>query len=103
MAILIDQAVWPFRGRRWAHLASDTSFDELHAFAARLGLPPQAFHNDHYDTPAQLHARGVELGAQFVDGRELARRLRAAGLRVDRRYRGPGAVPDPDVRPATTA
>ena len=33
--ILVDPAVWPWRGRRWAHLVSDHSIDELHDFAAR--------------------------------------------------------------------
>ena len=38
--ILVDQAIWPWRGMRWAHLVSDESYDELHAFAARLGILP---------------------------------------------------------------
>src|SRR6476646_4654956 len=54
MAILVDQAVWPWRGRRWAHLVSDESYDELHAFAARLGLPRHIFQGDHYDVPADV-------------------------------------------------
>lgn len=81
MAILVDRAVWPWRGRRWAHLVSDQSFDELHAFADRLGLPPRAFHRDHYDVPEDWRERAIVLGAEPVDSRELVRRLRAAGLR----------------------
>jgi hypothetical protein len=99
MAILVDQAVWPWRGRRWAHLVSDTSYDELHDFAARLGMPRSAFQGDHYDIPDHLHARAIELGAELVDGRVLARRLRDAGLRIDKRYTGPGAVPEPASAP----
>ena len=79
--ILVDPAVWPWRGRRWAHLVSDESYDELHAFAARLGIPRHVFQGDHYDIPAHLRARAVELGAAPVDSRELVRRLRSAGLR----------------------
>jgi hypothetical protein len=81
VTVLVDAAVWPWRGRRWAHLVSDTSFEELHDFAAMLGLPARAFHGDHYDVPSELRADAIALGAQPVDGRELVRRLRDAGLR----------------------
>ena len=81
MTILVDDAVWPFRGRRFAHLVSDTSYDELHDFAGRLGLPGRAFHRDHYDVTAELREAAIELGAQPVTSREIVRRLQAAGLR----------------------
>jgi hypothetical protein len=81
MSVLVDDAIWPFRDRRWAHLVSDESFDELHAFAERLGLPPRAFHRDHYDVPAELREDAIALGAQPVSSREVVRRLQAAGLR----------------------
>jgi hypothetical protein len=81
MAVLVDHAVWPWRGRRWAHLVSDLSYDELHEFAARLGLPRRAFQGDHYDIPADLRLEALALGAEAVDGRQLVVRLRAAGLR----------------------
>lgn len=81
MTILVDDAVWPFRGDRWAHLVSDVSYDELHAFAAELGIPRRAFQGDHYDVPVAVRGRAVELGAHAVTSRELVRRLRAAGLR----------------------
>ena len=29
MAVLIDNPVWPWRGRLWSHVASDSSFEEL--------------------------------------------------------------------------
>lgn len=79
--ILVDQAVWPWRGRRWAHLVSDTSFDELHGFATRLGMPRRTFQGDHYDIPTDMRLRAIEMGAIPVDSRELVRRLIAAGLR----------------------
>lgn len=81
MAILVDDAVWPFRGDRWAHLVSDVSYDELHAFATRLGIPRRAFQGDHYDVPRRVREEAVELGALPVSSRELVVRLRAAGLR----------------------
>ena len=54
VAILVDEAIWPWRDRLWAHLVSDSSHEELHAFAARLGLPRRIFQGDHYDVPAEL-------------------------------------------------
>ena len=81
MTILVDDAVWPFRGRRFAHLVSDTSYEELHDFAGRLGLPGRAFHRDHYDVTAELREAAIELGAPPVTSREIVRRLQAAGLR----------------------
>ncbi len=81
MTVLVDQAVWPWRGRRWAHLASDVSYDELHLFAARLWIPRRAFQGDHYDIPSEVRATAIELGAAAVDSRELVVRLRSAGLR----------------------
>jgi Protein of unknown function (DUF4031) len=81
MTILVDGAIWPWRGRRWAHLVSDRSYHELHDFAARLGVPPRAFQGDHYDITEELRVVAISLGATAVDGRVLVRRLRAAGLR----------------------
>ena len=81
MTILVDPAVWPWRGHTWAHLVSDESYDELHAFAERLGIPRRGFQGDHYDVPAHVREQAIALGAVPVDSRELVRRLRAAGLR----------------------
>lgn len=80
--ILVDRPLWSAHGRRFSHLVSDESLDELHGFAARLGLPRRAFHLDHYDLPDEWWPRAIEQGALEVDPRELARRLRTSGLRV---------------------
>jgi hypothetical protein len=82
--ILVDDAIWPWRGRRWAHLVSDESYDELHEFAAALGLPRHVFQGDHYDIDAERREVAIDQGATAVSGRELVRRLRAAGLRKRR-------------------
>ncbi len=79
--ILVDEPHWPWRGRRWAHLVSDQSYDELHRFAERLGIPRHVFQGDHYDVPAEIRERALRLGAVPVPSRELVSRLRAAGLR----------------------
>lgn len=80
--MLIDDPMWPLHGRKWAHLVSDVSLDELHEFAERAGIPRRGFHGDHYDVPEEYHADMVALGATPTPSRELVRRLRAAGLRL---------------------
>jgi hypothetical protein len=80
--ILLDDPLWHRHGRRWCHLVSDESFDELHAFAERLGLPKRAFHGDHYDLPEAHRPAAIALGATAVGSRELLRRLKSAGLRL---------------------
>jgi hypothetical protein len=80
--ILVDPAVWPWRGRRWAHLVSDVSLAELHVFAGTLEVDRRLFGGDHYDITAEWRLQAIELGAEAVDSRELVRRLRAAGLRL---------------------
>ena len=91
MAVLIDTPVWPWRGRRWSHLVSDTDYAELHAFvAAHLDIPRRAFQGDHYDVPEELYDVAVGAGAEPVGARELLRRLMAAGLRV-KKSRDPAA------------
>jgi hypothetical protein len=91
VTILVDPAVWPWRGRRWAHLVSDESYDELHRFAERLGIPRRAFQGDHYDVPAALRDHAISIGATAVDSRDLVRRLRQAGLRQRKPSAGRGA------------
>lgn len=81
MTVLIDPPAWPARGRRWSHLVSDESFEELHEFARRTGVPERGFHRDHYDVPGELYSQVVDAGALAVSSRDLVARLRAAGLR----------------------
>jgi hypothetical protein len=87
MAILIDTPLWPNHGTLWAHLISDTSLQELHAFAEANGVPRRAFDLDHYDVPAERHAELVAAGAEHVEGGLLVRRLITSGLRVKARDR----------------
>ncbi len=86
MAILVDTPIWPFRGRVWCHLVSDTSYDELHALAEQLGIPRRGFQGDHYDLPAEMRDAAIALGAEPVEGRELITRLLASGLRRPHRH-----------------
>lgn len=81
MTLYIDPPDWPGHGRLWSHLISDVSYDELHAFAAGLGIPPRAFERDHYDVIADRYAAARAAGAQPATSRELVRILLDAGLR----------------------
>jgi hypothetical protein len=65
----------------WGHLVSDTSLDELHTFAQRLGIPERGFDGDHYDLPEEHLDRAIAAGAELVSSAELVRRLTGAGLR----------------------
>lgn len=85
MSVLVDEPIWPAHGRLWAHLVSDASLDELHAFARAAGVPSRAFDHDHYDVPAERVDELVAQGAERVSGRELLLRLRQSGLRVRQR------------------
>ena len=79
--IVIDEAHWPRHDRVWCHLASDTSFEELHAFARAVGIPDRAFDGDHYDVPEDRRSDLIAAGAVPVGSRELVAMLHAAGLR----------------------
>lgn len=81
MSVMIDPPSVPWRGRLWSHLASDVSYDELHAFADALDIPRRGFDRDHYDVPEEFYAAIVAAGAEPVRSRDLVRRLTAAGLR----------------------
>jgi len=81
MTVLVDPPDAHGHGRLWSHVASDESFEELHAFARGLGIPERGFDRDHYDLPAEWYQRAVEAGAVPVTSRELLTRITAAGLR----------------------
>jgi Protein of unknown function (DUF4031) len=87
VSILIDRPMVPAHGRMWSHLASDSSFEELHEFAARAGIPRRGFDGDHYDVPAELYDALVEAGAVPVRSRDLVESLVRTGLRRRKRLR----------------
>ena len=81
MTVYIDRPDWPGHGRLWSHMISDISYDELHDFAATLGIPRRAFERDHYDVIADRYDAAVGAGAQPATSREIVLLLRASGLR----------------------
>ncbi|MER7683559.1 DUF4031 domain-containing protein [Streptomyces sp. NPDC097610] len=100
MTLYIDPPTWPGHGRLWSHLVSDVSYEELHLFAADLGVPPRAFERDlpqvlgfartggpPIDLPSHRYADAVRAGAVEVSSREVVRLLYGAGLRR-RKYVG---------------
>jgi hypothetical protein len=91
--ILVDgiaEHTTSLRYKKWSHLVSDTSEDELHAFAAKLGLKRSWFQSRppasaaHYDVTPPKRVLAIKLGAVAVSGRELVTRnydgLRQRGL-----------------------
>jgi Protein of unknown function (DUF4031)/AAA domain len=94
MAILVDElreypgVALPFT--TWCHLATDGEFEELHAFAAQLGLQRRWFQGDHYDLPPHGRRAAVAHGAIEVSTRELLARMTGPrGDRVRRRALAP--------------
>ncbi|HTQ82707.1 MAG TPA: DUF4031 domain-containing protein [Pseudolabrys sp.] len=84
MAVYVDEAIWTWQGRKWCHLVAD-DIDELHRFAASLGLhrlsyqgPPKT-DSPHYDLTAFERCRAIAQGAEPCDRTAvvmLVRRLR---------------------------
>jgi hypothetical protein len=85
MAVYVDEAIWPFQGRKWCHLLAD-DIDELHRFAATLGLhrtsyqgPPKT-PSPHYDLTSFERGRALRYGARACDRTAvvmIVRKLRA--------------------------
>jgi hypothetical protein len=74
MAVYVDEAIWQWRGLRWCHLLADDT-DELHRFAARLGIKPASYQGPpktatpHYDLTAYERRQAIVQGA-VACGRE---------------------------------
>jgi len=75
VAVYVDDARIPWRGRHWSHLVADSP-EELHRAAAELGLRREWAQDKgrtlHYDLPDELRERAIELGvATSITWREL--------------------------------
>lgn len=97
MTVYVDDAIWHWAGRRWCHLLAD-DIDELHRFAARLGVhrlsyqgPPKTS-APHYDITGLERDRAIRLGAVACGRDEIVRVYRS--VRTSRRMRDP-AIPEP--------
>lgn len=82
MAVYVDNERIEWRGKLWCHLVAD-SLDELHAFAARIGLQRSWFQGHasypHYDVTTGVRERALNAGALASRKREMliaARKLK---------------------------
>jgi hypothetical protein len=70
MPVYVDSEGIRWRGREWCHLVADT-LDELHEFAARLGLQRRWFQDrgryPHYDVTTGVRRKALSLGAIDAD------------------------------------
>ena len=94
MPVYVDEPIFRRWGSRWCHLTADTP-EELHAFAARLGLERSRFQRkpgrpwvDHYDIAEDKRSQAVELGAIEIT-------LKEAGGQLARKRKSAGSEPDP--------
>lgn len=77
MTVLVDDAMIPWCGRYWCHLTSDTSLEELHAFARLIGLQRSWFQDklvSRYDVTGSKRDQALAAGALSVSPRELVER-----------------------------
>jgi hypothetical protein len=76
-------------------MVSDVSYEELHAFAAELGMPPRAFERDHYDVPSDFAAASLQLSVYRLAWADLAG-VGAADVDAGFLYVRTGTVKRPD-------
>src|SRR5260370_16145681 len=80
--VYVDDAIWNWHGLKWCHLLAD-DVDELHGFAARLGISRASYQGPpkttapHYDLTGFERARALALGAKPCSRQEIV-----AGFRV---------------------
>lgn len=94
MTVYVDAAIWKWAGRKWCHLMAD-EVEELHGFAARLGVhrlvyqgPPRTT-APHYDITSYERARAIRMGAKACTREEI--------VAVFRRVRVPREMVKPKV------
>ncbi len=100
-------ALFEAKGRWWCHLLcddfSEQGLEELHRFAARLGLPARAFHDPpgqarpHYDLTPPFRNQALALGALELSRREVVAFLQRGRLRARGRSeepRGKEGIPE---------
>src|SRR5260370_11278765 len=83
--VYVDDAIWNWQGLKWCHLLAD-DIDELHGFAARLGISRASYQGPpkttapHYDLTGFERARALALGAKPCSRQEIV--AVSPGLRV---------------------
>lgn len=72
--IYVDDAFIPFGRMKMCHMVSDTSVEELHTFAEKIGMKREWFQDKkipHYDISMGKRELAIKLGAVEVDTRGL--------------------------------
>jgi hypothetical protein len=96
VAVYVDDANIRWRGREWSHMVADDA-EDLHRAAEALGLRREWARDRgrtlHYDLPAEMRERAIELGVAVpITWRELVRKRAgselSAGLHGARIERG---------------
>jgi Protein of unknown function (DUF4031) len=91
MAVYVDEAIWYWQGLKWCHLLADDA-NELHRFAARLGLKRTSFQSPpevtvpHYDLTAYERVRAIATGAVACDRHQIVavlRRIRRCAAQLE--------------------
>jgi len=76
--IYVDQPIHTWRNKKWCHLIAD-DLDELHSFAAQLGLKREWFQNHriqpHYDITASKREQAIKLGAKSISTKQMSERV----------------------------
>ncbi|MBX9450515.1 MAG: DUF4031 domain-containing protein [Neoaquamicrobium sediminum] len=96
MAVYVDNAIWPWAGRRWCHLLADDEA-ELHRFAARIGVHRHSYQGPpktsapHYDLTGFERDRAVRMGALPVGRDVIVDVFRR--VRQPRKVSGAAAIP----------
>jgi len=112
MAVYVDPAIWERWNRRWCHLLADSA-DELHIFAAGLGLKRSRFQSkpgrpwvDHYDIDEDRRRAAVALGAIEITWRDVGEQIarkRASALAERQGAAGATAAPTTTSPPSSTS
>lgn len=92
MAVYVDAAIWKWAGKLWCHLLAD-DMDELHRFAATLGLKRSSYQGPpktsapHYDITGLERDRAVRLGATQCSREEIVMVFRRVRVRNGKKPR----------------
>ena len=101
MAVYVDREQIPWRGKLWCHLVADT-LEELHAFAALLGLKRSWFQErasyPHYDVTMSVRERAVRCGAVSVGKTDMLNAARKLKTELAALRAGAPALTTPPVR-----
>jgi hypothetical protein len=93
-AVYVDDAIWEWRGLKWAHLLADDT-DDLHRFATALGIHRTSYQGPprtsvpHYDLTSYERRRAIAHGAIACGRDEI--------VAVVRRLRSPCAARGPET------